>query len=625
MATAKQIVATVKAQKGNAGGRKFWSAYGFSSRVAWCCCFVWWVFKQHKMSPFGKTAYVPTAASTMRSKGLHRGGAKQAKAGDIRVVTGESHIGICVKDGGAVIAGNSGDAVRNEGAGGTYYRPNYQPDIIKIVFGDKTYYYNPKTKKVCSDKAGKNPIVTPSQSGGGKSPSGSPKSSGGGKTATHVYKEYYVTKPEDFVHAKEQEYISKEIVLDDSNRKKQLVNDLKNILQLLPNNNEIQNILNNLVVIHDLNANALLNYYTKIVQILQKELKPYNYDNQECYAITGTLDEFRMAYQINYEDRNQEYPQMYYNIMTDEWLNLFNDMTLKRDALIYYLDTVSSYQSPLFSKKYNDTRLLDMKNIYSNQINSLYHKINNYTSENIQIINTEDTLKTLNRQITNNTLDTNFLEKKLLFNYSEMTDIENKIKHYQDIYNKIVAQKDRLKVKNFSDQYPYWNKNTIEYPHQLRFWLDFASTGALDYNYYNIPAIGLRTSVTTNTNINSIYNREIPNIIYYDNHNIEQNKTGYNYLYLPDLHNNFVNSSQGISAKDAIDSLLYQHSYCAEEINLTTIPIYYLQPNNQILVYNKEVGINNKYNINKISIALQVGGTMQISATKMIDRDYIKG
>ena len=37
-----QIVLVAKAQIGNEGGDKFWSWYGFDSRVEWCACFVSW-------------------------------------------------------------------------------------------------------------------------------------------------------------------------------------------------------------------------------------------------------------------------------------------------------------------------------------------------------------------------------------------------------------------------------------------------------------------------------------------------------------------------------------------------------------------------------------------------------
>ena len=37
-----EIVAVAQAQIGNEGGQKFWSWYGFNSRVSWCACFVSW-------------------------------------------------------------------------------------------------------------------------------------------------------------------------------------------------------------------------------------------------------------------------------------------------------------------------------------------------------------------------------------------------------------------------------------------------------------------------------------------------------------------------------------------------------------------------------------------------------
>jgi len=69
---------------------------------------------------------------------------------------------------------------------------------MPVTYNGKTYYYNPETKKLCSDKNGKNPIKTMtgahSGAGGGSGKNkGSSGSSKSGSTA-NVYKEYYVTK-----------------------------------------------------------------------------------------------------------------------------------------------------------------------------------------------------------------------------------------------------------------------------------------------------------------------------------------------------------------------------------------------------------------------------------------------
>lgn len=44
------VVDLAKAQVGNVGGAPYWSWYGFESRVAWCACFVSWVYHQAGLS-----------------------------------------------------------------------------------------------------------------------------------------------------------------------------------------------------------------------------------------------------------------------------------------------------------------------------------------------------------------------------------------------------------------------------------------------------------------------------------------------------------------------------------------------------------------------------------------------
>lgn len=52
--------------------------------------------------------------------------------------------------------------------------------------------------------------------------------------------------------------------------------------------------------------------------------------------------------------------------------------------------------------------------------------------------------------------------------------------------------------------------------------------------------------------------------------------TGYRYIQVPNIDTMFSISAQGKSAKEKLDELLYQHSYCIESATVTTIPIYYL-------------------------------------------------
>jgi hypothetical protein len=68
--------------------------------------------------------------------------------------------------------------------------------------------------------------------------------------------------------------------------------------------------------------------------------------------------------------------------------------------------------------------------------------------------------------------------------------------------------------------------------------------------------------------------------------------------------------------------MLYNYSYCIENISITAIPVYYLEPNTRIFVHDEETKINGEYLINKITIPLTYNGTMSITAVKAAERLY---
>ena len=84
----------------------------------------------------------------------------------------------------------------------------------------------------------------------------------------------------------------------------------------------------------------------------------------------------------------------------------------------------------------------------------------------------------------------------------------------------------------------------------------------------------------------------------------------------------FSISKQGKSAKDRLDELIYQHGYCIENITITAIPVYYLEPNTRIYVYDENTGLNGDYVISKITLPLTYNGTMSITATKAAESLY---
>ena len=57
-----------------------------------------------------------------------------------------------------------------------------------------------------------------------------------------------------------------------------------------------------------------------------------------------------------------------------------------------------------------------------------------------------------------------------------------------------------------------------------------------------------------------------------------------------------------------------------EQINLSMIPLYYLEPNIRIGVRDIEADISGDFIIKTISLPLAVGSTMSVSATRAIEK-----
>lgn len=179
----------------------------------------------------------------------------------------------------------------------------------------------------------------------------------------------------------------------------------------------------------------------------------------------------------------------------------------------------------------------------------------------------------------------------------------------------------RLDVEKEDPRYGW----TTTSPEMLNFWIDFLDPAG-ELEKYSISAIGSRPKANTDKDVKALYFRGAPEIIYYypSESSITKNKkSGYTYIQLrSDMTNLISLSAQGKSAKDTLDKWLNEHLYGAESISLSTIPIYYLEPNTRIKVSNQDANLSGEYIINKITLPLTFNGTMSISANKTIPMLY---
>ncbi len=200
----------------------------------------------------------------------------------------------------------------------------------------------------------------------------------------------------------------------------------------------------------------------------------------------------------------------------------------------------------------------------------------------------------------------------------------------RSITSKKVAINFYSEYSDFYEEGPHkhWNKNVYESPQSLIFWFDFLQ-GDNELRQYSVKTVGDRPKAVNETTVKSIYYRDTPKIIFttQDQLETERLKTGYNYFILPknsSYENMFKISAQGIDAKNRIDELLYQHSYCTESVTISAVPIYYLDVNRRIHVYDEESGVNGDYVISKITIPLAYNGMMNITATKAPENSVIE-
>lgn len=196
----------------------------------------------------------------------------------------------------------------------------------------------------------------------------------------------------------------------------------------------------------------------------------------------------------------------------------------------------------------------------------------------------------------------------------EKTELKEKI----DYYNK-----EELFLSEGNNK--YWSKTAVYNPSQLNFWFDFLdSTGTI--SKYSVSALGNRLKVDNNNKVKVIYYEDVPMVVYhepedYKDFNSFMTDGGYNHIWLTDsIKEKMVVSGQGISAKNAIDDLIYNYIHCNETISLTTIPVYYLEPNTRIYVHDPNTQVMGEYIIDKINLSLTYNGTMNITAVKAVQR-----
>lgn len=167
----------------------------------------------------------------------------------------------------------------------------------------------------------------------------------------------------------------------------------------------------------------------------------------------------------------------------------------------------------------------------------------------------------------------------------------------------------------------------INHPSDVDYFLDFISYPAAATEF-SVQNIGRRTVTIVDDKINCIFSPQFPNVVLINNSmsdaaqiREECDQKGQQWSQVSDSVYSMLDIGGGSrSAFDQIKRQLFQYTNYNEQVSLTTLPIYYLQPNTRISIEDSESGIYGDYIITNISLSLDINGTMNLSCSKAIER-----
>ena len=167
----------------------------------------------------------------------------------------------------------------------------------------------------------------------------------------------------------------------------------------------------------------------------------------------------------------------------------------------------------------------------------------------------------------------------------------------------------------------------LDQPSDIDFFLDFIDASAA-ISEFSVQNIGRRTTTLVDDSINCIFEPINPDIVIIEagtentdnlQRQCEARKQEYAQV-RSEIYSMLMNGGVSKSAYEEIRKELYQYTNYNEQISLTTLPIYYLEPNVRITVRDMQSGIYGDYMIKSITLPLDINGTMNLSCTKALER-----
>ena len=184
-------------------------------------------------------------------------------------------------------------------------------------------------------------------------------------------------------------------------------------------------------------------------------------------------------------------------------------------------------------------------------------------------------------------------------------------------------------IYDFREEGGTFKADLVKNPNELKYFLDYLEPASA-LGDISVDNLNPRVHSYQQDSIKYLYEEDIPNIVLISVGEEDTKRRelilrcedeGQPYANVDELvYSKIAKNTVGYGAQDSARNLLYQFTHYNENITIQSKPIYYLEPNSRISVYDKASGIAGDYMIKSLSIPLDINGSMNINAIKVIDR-----
>jgi hypothetical protein len=162
------------------------------------------------------------------------------------------------------------------------------------------------------------------------------------------------------------------------------------------------------------------------------------------------------------------------------------------------------------------------------------------------------------------------------------------------------------------------------------YYLDFIEPIASPLGRYSVQNIGRRTHVTVNDKINCLFQPEIPNIVFINidesletkkklKEESEANQQPWTQV-RGEIYGALATGGYHNGAFDQIKYDLYCYTNYKKTISMTTLPIYWIEPNSRIKIYESTTDTYGDYMISNINYNFGASSTMTVACSEVFER-----